>query len=233
MFYENFSTVGRDTGVLTLDVSYDNVNTRYYTDSYNIFTDIVDPDLSINALVNYEQTRLDLKGNVINVEYETKIRRDQQLRSATARKNAYYKMLMVVVIMFIVSLGLFLLQRYLPIIPELVTDLLIMAIVASGLIYLLTLYMDILKRDRLDFEKIDFASLLKAERDSKEEIEDEGIAISQLSSDISSGDCIGANCCSLGNIFVDNQCVKVEAFTLLNINDRIEPFRVMPDFSSY
>ena len=75
--------------------------------------------------------------------------------------------------------------------------------------------------------------MLKAERDSKEEIEDEGIAISQLSSDISSGDCIGANCCSLGNIFVDNQCVKVEAFTLLNINDRIEPFRVMPDFSSY
>ena len=232
MFYENFSTAGIYIGVLGHDVSQNGDGT-YNENNYNIFKDIVDPDLSINALVDYEKTRLDLKGNVITVEYETKIRRDQQLRSATARKNAYYKMLMVVVIMFIVSLGLFLLQRYLPIIPELVTDLLIMAIVASGLIYLLTLYMDILKRDRLDFEKIDFASLLKAERDSKKKIEDEGIAISQLSSDISSGVCIGADCCSLGNIFVDNQCVKVEAFTLLNINDRIEPFRVMPDFSSY
>jgi hypothetical protein len=178
--------------------------------SYNLYNDIIDPTNNIKALLDDEKNRLDSKKVKINREYDTKIRNDELLRSATSRKKAYYHMLMIVILIVIVCYVLYKTQTWFPIIPGIIIDLLIIAIVAGGIIYLLWRIIDIQKRDRLDFDKIDFSYLLK-EKDVKKSNGADILSGNIYDYNMNNAYCVGSKCCPTDTKYIDNKCV--EAFT--------------------
>ena len=133
----------------------DNVGTS--GTEYNLYKETIDPNEHIvTDILTKEKNRLDAKEEVIQPIYETKKRQDAQKRSTTLRKNAYTYMFLVVLAIVGLVVILFILKNYFPVIPDFVLDLLIMFVVAGGISYLIILAVDIVKRDPMDFEKIDF-----------------------------------------------------------------------------
>lgn len=193
-------------------------------DTYNLYYETVDPSGTVSNIIGYEHNRIATRGNIINLEYDTKIRKDHFMKSNTLKKNAYFRMFMIVVIAVGVSAALVYLKRFLPMVPDLVVDLLVIAILAGGLIFLINAYMDMAKRDRMDYEQIDFSYLLETKKSAK----NDGTAVTDGSTyniaDRTINVCMGGNCCTSGSIFVDNKCVE-------NFTGKIEPFTPLPEFT--
>lgn len=193
-------------------------------DNYNLYYETVDPSGSVDNIIGYEHNRIETRGNIINLEYDTKIRKDHFMKSNTLKKKAYFRMFMIVVIAVGVSAALVYLKRFLPMVPDLVVDLLVIAILAGGLIFLINAYMDMAKRDRMDYEQIDFSYLLETKKSTK----NDGTAVTDGSTyniaDRTINVCMGGNCCPAGSIFVDNKCVE-------NFTGKIEPFTPLPEFT--
>ena len=76
-----------------------------------------------------------------------------------------------------------------------------------------------LKRDRLDFTKVDFASLLNPPQKAK--ITGTEIVVDEVP------DCIGDHCCIADSVFVDNKCRKMEGFT-----GSVHPYSPQPSYIS-
>ena len=201
------------------------------TGSYNMYKDTVDPSNKVSVIIQDENNRVASKKIKIDLEYETKKRKDFLLASDTARTNAYNRMFLVLVIITILAFGAVYLNSIFPLIPKPILDLFVMTIVSGGIIYLVILYIDIAKRDRGDFNKIDSNSLVdpkpKENKDvttittvSGETMILNGKTLMNLVS--SSADCFGGCCCPAGtSIFIDNKCTKKEGFF-----GTIEPFSV-------
>ena len=190
---------------------------------YNMYHETVDPNGEVNNIITAEESRIETRGNIINLEYDTKLRKDHFMKSNTMKKKAYFRMFMIVVIAVGVSAALVFLKQYLPMVPDLVVDLLIIAIIAGGVIFLITAYMDMAKRDRMDYEQIDFSYLLETKKSTK----DDGTAVTDGSTygkDTTVTVCMGGNCCPTGSIFVDNKCIE-------NFTGKIEPFTPRPEFT--
>jgi hypothetical protein len=194
-------------------------------DNYNLYHETVDPNGTVNNIIGYEDNRIETRGNIINPEYDTKLRKDHFMKSNTLKKKAYFRMFMIVVIALGVSAALVYLKRFLPMVPDLVVDLLVIAILAGGVIFLINAYMDMAKRDRMDYEQIDFSYLLETKKSTK----DDGTAVTDGSTYGKDTTrtvtvCMGGNCCPTGSIFVDNKCIE-------NFTGKIEPFTPLPEFT--
>jgi hypothetical protein len=194
-----------------------NINILTPDNQYNLYNEIIDPTNNVKKLLDDEKNRLESKKIKINKEYDTKIRNDEFLRSSTSRRKAYYHMLMIVILMIIVCYVLYKIQIHFPIIPGILIDLLIISIVAGGIIYLLWRIVDIQKRDRLDFDKIDFSFLLK-EKDVKKSSDADLLSNTIFDFSMNHAYCVGPACCPAGTNFIDNKCV--------------EGFTPMPSYSS-
>jgi hypothetical protein len=189
--------------------------------NYNLYQDTVDPSGNVTRIIDAEINRISAKEVSINKEYETKERKEHFLRSNTSRKKAYYRMLMIVFIMVGVSVLLVYAKPFFPFVPGFVVDLLVVVVVSVGIIYLINAYMDISKRDRMDFDKIDFSYLYEPKEIDKS---DEPItAISESQNTPDDLLCIGGNCCPNGTII--NGVCTLETFT-----GKIEPFTPMPQY---
>lgn len=172
---------------------------------YNLYKETIDPNEHIvTDILTEEKNRLNAKEAVIQPIYETKKRKDAQKRSTTLRKNAYTYMFLVVLAIVGLVVILFILKNYFPVIPDFVLDWLILFVVAGGIIYLIILAVDIVKRDPMDFEKIDFGILV----DIEEVKEDDGETGVDLIMPNVQQECVGADCCdpSSNPYFYDNQC---------------------------
>ena len=195
------------------------------TDNYIMYFESVDPSGQISdKIIANEKLRIESRAPIIDLEYDIKLRRDHFKKSETLKKNAYHRMLMIFIIALVVSVALVYSKAYFPFIPDLVVDLLIIAIVGGALIFILTAYVDMSKRSRMDYEKVSF-DLLEEGKSKK----NDGTAVTDHST-YSGGTrdgsiCIGGNCCPYGAVFIDNQCVK-ESFT-----GTIEPFTPLPEFT--
>ena len=208
--------------------------------NYNMYEETVEVKNAngvnlVNKALMEEKLRLEQKSTIIQPLYETAVRKKTQLKSATMKTKAYNKMFLLFSLILILSLVLFILRNYFPMIPEFLIDILIIFIIAGGLCVLLIMYVDVLKRDKMDFEKIDYDLLIKPK-----DIEDKN-AISN-STKLSTNVCIGDVCCKTGDYFVKNQCSKcpegmrynsdgncVEAFSINGMF--IRPYFKMPSFS--
>lgn len=210
--------------------------------NYNLYLETVDPKNKITSLLSNEMKRLEAKKKVIDPIYNTNQRRNAQLRSMTLRKNAFSYIFLVVVIVTGLSVSLFLLKNYFPIIPDLMIDCLLVLVIGGGIIYVITLYVNIQKRDLSDFEKIDFGALIDISKSSSTSspLDISLNSISGLSNDGGTGkDCVGEDCCPTGTYFYNNtcnkcppgmkwnmdtkQCVLVEGFSSFSPNPSFTP----------
>ena len=203
------------------------------SENYDMYKETVDPGYKVRDIVQEENSRIAAKAISINKEYDTKKRKDLLSASETARKNAYFRMFIVVAIITILSFGSVYLNNIFPLIPSYALDLFIMAIVSGGIIYLIILYIDIIKRDKIDFNKIDFGAYLKPTVKKNYGVTttvsgDNSFVMDGTMFNIlgTTSSCIGGCCCPAGtSIFVDNKCVKKEGFF-----GSIEPFSVRAEY---
>jgi hypothetical protein len=198
--------------------------------NYDMYKETVDPNYNIRRIVNDETTRLQLKGNMINLEYNTKQRKDIILASITARDAAYYNMIMVVSFIAIVVAGSVYLNQLM---PSVAFDLIIMLVIGVGIIYLTLLYVDFIWRDKVDYNKIDPVFLKKtpvvgtvtSTLSGETVVAPDGFSWNITAA--SDTGCFGGCCCPIGtSIFVDNKCTKKESFV-----GTIEPFTINPTYN--
>ena len=162
----------------------------------------------IEAILTYENSRLNDKKNIIDPLYNTKQRQDAQLRSTTLRKNAFTYICLVSFGVMGIVMSLFIIKNNFPV-PEWIMNGLLMIAISGGIIYILMLYADILKRDAADFEKVDFGLLVNVDK-GKDPNPTKGVILN-VSVTV---DCSGNKCCPNGSFFWGNVCNKTaEPFT--------------------
>lgn len=205
---------------------FSSVNTNTYTASdtigdgttdgavnYNIYHDITAGDADdLNTKLTAEKARLDLKKTQIKELYETHTRKKHFKTSMADRNNAYWRMFMVILLLSIIIVLLYLFRKNFPLIPSWAMDLILIAVIAGGFIYLFIMYEDIWKRDQVNFSKLDPESPVMA-RDKKMEETSENLEKGKISLAMNSETpeyCRGAQCCQSGQYFdtSTNQCVE-------------------------
>ena len=198
--------------------------------AYDMYNETVDPEYKVQGLIIDEADRIRQKEIRINSEYDTKERKELLLRSDISRKHAFSKIYITIGVVSILSVSALLLQRQFPFIPELLTELFIIFMVGFCFIYVLMLYIDIGKRDRTDYNKIDFGDGLVVNPNSSSTTQSPDITTPPLNPNgtpvIPPPVCKGGKCCVSGSIFVDNQCIK-EGFTGM-----VKPFTHIPPYRS-
>jgi len=188
-----------------------------------MYSETVDPSNKVQQIIKDENARINLKEKKIDVAYNTKKRKELFLSSTTAKNNIYRQMYMVVAVVVLLVTASTVLIKYFPLFPTILHDLFIIALVGSGFIYLIVLYVELQKRDKIDFHKIDFNSLMKPTvNKSKSVAVKENIVHPPPSSE-----CIGEECCIASSIFVDNKCQKKEGFA-----GNLKPFSPFPPYTS-
>lgn len=188
--------------------------------TYDMYEETVDPGYGVQKIINDENTRINAKESIINLEYDTKTRKEMFIRSETARRNATNKIYLVLAVVSILSLSVLYLNRVMPFIPETLVYLLVIITMAVGIIYTIILYVDMQKRDRLDYTKVDFASLINP-KITKPKVTGTAIKTEE------SPDCEGDHCCIDNSVFVDNKCRKIEGFA-----GSVNPFSPQPSYIS-
>lgn len=189
-------------GVLTDNSNdYFAENTIEGNGNYEIFNEISE---DINGLVTNEKTRLAAKETQVNELYDTHTRMKHFKSSASKRKNAYWRMFMVIVFLSIIIVLLFIFRNNFPLVPSWAMDLILMVVIAGGFIYMFTIYEDIIKRDLTDYDKLDPESPLVARHEREEEAQehlDKGEISRAISSQARDDYCQGRNCCTSGTYF--------------------------------
>lgn len=180
--------------------------------NYNIYKDTVDPEEKIKQLLDEEKARIVLKSTKVNTAYDTKKRQDLFTKNQTARSNAQVRMFLTVAITIILSLFCVYVDKIFPgFIPESVSDILVTIIIIIGVIYWIIQFLDLQRRDELDYDKINFGYLLK----KPEPILGDGETSTETSiKSVSQKGCVGSECCT-GTLTYNSSNNKCEGFTPL------------------
>ena len=113
----------------------------YPDNDYDVYKETIDPNLSVDNLLDEEERRLRKKKEVIDPLHFSQTRKNEQDKSVNLRSMAYYRMLYVFLGMAIVVLSLVVFGS--PFIPEFVVTYLIIVIIAWGVIWILLIYLDV------------------------------------------------------------------------------------------
>lgn len=202
--------------------------------SYDMRKDTVDPSYQVESantsILSKEFNRLQSKKEVIDEIHFTTRRQNDQMRSLTMRRKAYYRLYGVLVATVILSLVLLVLKNYFPILPEWTWDWLLIFTIGGGLIWAIVLYVDLTKRDKLDFEKIDFGYLLDTS-DITDKDNNKDKETNLLTRAIDGNACGGKDCCQDRHFFYDNRCNKCNrAGKDYDGNDCTESFTTRPTY---
>lgn len=111
----------------------------------------------ISNILQTEKQKLDQKKAQVDSAYAGQKRMISLNDSLAARKQAYNYMLLVVVIILFAYVGLIKLKQVLPEGATGIVDIIIIVIFLVGFIYCFKLFLDISRRNNMDFEKIDLA----------------------------------------------------------------------------
>ena len=213
-------------GKLTPDNGYDmmveTVNPSYQVGNETL-SDSQPQSYADTSIMSKELKRLQYKKEVIDEIHFTTRRQNDQMRSLTMRRKAYYRLYGVLVATVILSLVLLVLKNYFPILPEWTWDWLLIFTIGGGLIWAIVLYVDLTKRDKLEFEKIDFGYLLDTS-DITDNNKDKETNL--LTRTIDSNMCTGNDCCQNGQHFYDNRCNNCDSAG----SNCTEPFTTRPTY---
>jgi hypothetical protein len=123
----------------------------------------------ISNILQTEKQRLEQQKAQVDAAYMGQKRLISLNDSMAARKQAYNYMLLVVVVLLIVYVVLIKLKQLLPEGLAGLIDVIIIVVFVVGIIYCFKLFLDISRRNNMDFEKIDLA---EPKQKSEKEIQD-------------------------------------------------------------
>ena len=205
------------TGVLDDNTFDSSVTDRITADpdnmGYNIYNEVTG---GIDTILTDETTRLNDKETKINKLYETHKRNKHFKNSAAKRNNAYWRMFMVLLLLAIIVVLLYMFRTNFPFVPSWAMDLVLIAVVAGGFIYMFTMYENIMKRDLTDFDKLDpYSPVMLRDKQIKkaEDLLDKGKISASIVAKAKPEDCQGEDCCMTGTYFDTNTKICTESFT--------------------
>ena len=179
--------------------------------AYNVYDEVSG---GVENILTEERDRLELKEEKINKLYETHTRKKHFKNSIAKRNNAYWRMFMVLLLLAIIAVLLYMFRKHFPLVPSWVMDLVLIAVVAGGFIYMFTMYEDILKRDMTDFDKLDpYSPVMLRDKQIKkaEDLLEKGKISASIAAKAKPEDCQGESCCTSGTYFTGGVCT--ESFT--------------------
>jgi len=134
----------------------DNTNTlqQSLSDIQSKSNNTLSKQQQINQIVNSEQTRLNEKKDSVDNAYSSQKRAIYMNDNVSKRYNSFSRILFIAVIVLFIIFGLVMLQPYLPFIPSMVFNFIIIGLVSFMLIYCLGIYMDIERHEILDYDRI-------------------------------------------------------------------------------
>ena len=190
--------------------------------TFNMYGDVADPNGSVSNLITTENIRIEQKEKLINPLYDTQKRKELLAKSSTARNKEIHKMFLILLVVGIISAALMYANSVYAVFPSIVVEMLIIAGIGGASAYIIYMYVEMQKRDKLDFNKVDFSSLLNPptpDQDSVGNITSTNPK-NQTTATGNVVQCTGKDCCPPNSYFVNNICSVKESFT----SNHFEPF---------
>ena len=175
----------------------------------DVYEKVVVPS-ELQQIIDNEKVRLNEKESKVNSVYDTKIRKDEFTKSEISRKRAHQNMFYVFSAVCILVLLIYLAQGVFFMVPDLIYALAYIIVISGGIITLLLQYMEIQKRSRMDFNKIDFGYLLDSNKMRDPNAKNSSVLTRGTFTD---ADCTGKDCCPNG-VFKNNRCINETFVTI-------------------
>ena len=183
----------------------------------DVYEKVVVPS-GLQQIIDNENARLVEKEIKVNAVYDTKIRKDEFMKSEISRKRAHRNMFYVFLAVCILVLLIYLAQCVFIMVPDLIYALAYIIVISGGIITLLLQYMEIQKRSRMDFNKIDFGYLLDSNKIRDPNAKNSSVLTRGTFTD---ADCKGKDCCPNG-VFKNNRCIH-ESFVTIGPSNQPNP----------
>lgn len=165
-------------------------------------------DFSANVL-NREEKRIDALEDNVKSRYDTFMREKALTTSNNKRSRAWRWIYVVLIIGAIFTVLTMLLRQQFP--NMWILDLVIVMIITFTILYAFYLYLDIINRSPINFDKLD----PNAFQMKKTKAEESDTKYSVVESDSDSDKCAGGACCDTNTTVwseADKKCVKPESF---------------------
>lgn len=183
---------------------------------------VIDGANKFASYVQAEQTLLDKQKNLVNDAALAKSRQVALNESVRKRTQDYSYMMMIVCVFLGVLVLLAFLKPYMTFIPSILFDLLIIAVVAATVIYVIIALQSIYARDNIDYDTLNLPSPVINPQDSAAvaKAAEEG----KLSDIAESQVCAGEECCAEGTTYDSEQkkCVQAAAQGMTTMNQAQE-----------
>ena len=179
------------------------------TTTYTISKDNID---TIDNILEDERSRLEAKKQQIDKAAYTQTRLQGFNESFRKRYVFYNSILVYIVIILLIYLGIVLLKKYVPIIPESLLDIITIILFVVAIIYTGMQLNELYSRDNMNFDKINYSggNIISPEElaKKKQQAVDSG-DLSAYSSAANTNKCIGPACCASTMTWCDlaNKCL--------------------------
>lgn len=221
-------TDAQKTDIATVQAKLTAVNTTLGTSTTSA---LYSQQKNMITILDKEQERLNLKKNKIESALDGKQRILELNESYRARNADYIYLIAFFVVILTIVLGVSQIMKLFDISSG-VSDLIYIIILTLGIIYIYNKYVEISARDKLYYDKLNLTrpKILSAteiaEQTARNQEKAEYSSVSDLTSTINVGGCIGPLCCSGDTIWdsTNSVCIKGSTFTTLeNIHEIVHP----------
>lgn len=146
----------------------------------------------VKTIVDEETKRLETKKQTMSDMVDSKERMIQLNTNVIERKQEYQKMMIAVIIGLAICVIVYTVNKTIPI-PSVISSLILIITFSGVFIYCFYVYLVMINRDRMDFEKIHMKPPIIYEKDLGQS---KTIQNGDLLGYLTAGMCFGSNCCS-------------------------------------
>jgi hypothetical protein len=215
-----------NTSVNSVQTQLDNLNKGFQQANVST-TQVLTHQNDMMHIVDTEKKRLlEKKQNIDNALVE-KNRAIELNDSYRQRYEMYIKMVVVVVFGLAILLTFQMIGKYFPMIPSFVISLLIAIDILVVVFMCYFIYLDILRRDPLNFNELNLSGPAVLTPDQIKASTEKAKASGNLLGTVNLGQCIGVSCCSTGTVWdaSNSYCVpgsldasgNISSFTTLSL----------------
>jgi len=210
-----------------------------YTNSNKTTDGILTQQSNVLNIVNMENQRLQDKKDSVDKILTGKKRAADLNNSARLRQNAYTNLLIIFIITLGLFIGIIILSRTFPFIPQSIFDILSIIVISIGIFTGMYLFLDIQTRSKINYDELDLPGINKP-------VEGNTVATStdtgNLLDLININGCMGSDCCGPNTTWDEgnSRCnsVSISGFTTMNLAyNKSEISKITPnsafEFSNY
>jgi hypothetical protein len=167
-----------------------------YTSASGTTSAFLENQDQVNGIVNNELTRLKEKESSITNAVTTQNRMNEFNQNYRKVYTEYNKMVLVSLLCLLLYLGLMLLRKFVPVIPELLIDVAVVILFSALVIYIIYMFAKIKNRNRMNYDEIDYnSSKMMSDAEIAKQKQD-AINRGNLFDAAGIAACSGPSCCS-------------------------------------